>query len=79
MGEDLEVEKNERIQSTRKGSIWLNVSKAEDGQIVATINKTWSEWNQRSFPYSRRGDILDLMDALYEFHEFEKMLKGERG
>ena len=69
----------EKIESIRKGSIWLNVFKTGDGQILVTANKTYrknGEWNRTSFLNPRRGDILDLMDCLSEFHEFEKVVKA---
>ena len=73
----------EKIQSLRKGNIWLNVFKTDDGQLLATINKTYmkrnGEWDQTPFLNARRGDIQDLMDALSEFHEFEKMVEMRRG
>jgi hypothetical protein len=73
----------EKIKSLKKGNIWLNVFKTDDGQLVATINKTYlrrnGEWDQTPFLNSRRGDIRDLMDVLFEFHEFEKMVEGQRG
>lgn len=69
----------EKIESIRKGNIWLNVFKADKGEILVTINKTYrdkdGEWNQTAFLNPRRGDIKDVMDALTEFHEFEKILK----
>jgi hypothetical protein len=73
----------EKIESIRKGSIWLNVFKTDDGQILATVNKSFmnkdGQWNQTPFLNTRRGDIRDLMDALLEFHEFEKLNKVEGG
>ena len=70
-----------KIESIRKGRIWLNVFKTDDGKILTTINKTYKnkngEWNQTPFLNPRRGDILDLMDCLINFHEFEKMVKSE--
>ena len=71
----------EKIESIRKGNIWLNVFKTDDGQILATVNKSFvnkdGQWNQTPFMNTRRGDIRDLMDALLEFHEFEKVIKVE--
>ena len=71
----------EKIQSIKKGNIWLNVFKTDDGQILATVNKSFmnkdGQWNQTPFLNPRRGDIRDLMDALLEFHEFEKVIKVE--
>lgn len=73
----------EKIESIRKGSIWLNVFKANDGELVVTINKTFmnkdGEWNQTPFLNLRRGDVLDVMDCLCELHEFEKIIKVEGG
>jgi hypothetical protein len=70
----------EKIQSIRKGRIWLNVFKTDDSQILMTVNKTYKnkdgQWNQTPFLNPRRGDVHDLMDALQEFHEFEKMIKA---
>ena len=69
-----------KIHSLRKGNIWINVFKTDDGQLIVTINKTYmnsdGEWDQTPFLNPRRGDIHDLMDALMEFHEFEKMIKA---
>jgi len=71
----------EKIQNIRKGSIWLNVFKTDDGKILVTINKTYinkeGEWDQTRFLNPRRGDILDLMDCLTNFHEFEKIVHVE--
>ncbi len=73
----------EKTHSIRKGNIWMNVFKTDDGQFVTTINKTYKktngEWNQTQFLNPRRGDFHDLMDALREFHEFEKMVEGWKG
>ena len=70
----------EKIESIRKGNIWLNVFKTDDGQILATVNKTYrnknGQWDQTPFLNPRRGDTQDLVDALQEFHELEKMAKA---
>ena len=70
----------EKIQSIRKGSIWLNVFKTDESQILTTVNKTYrnkdGQWKRTPFLNPRRGDIHDLMDALAEFHEFEKMIEA---
>ena len=70
----------EKIQRIRKGNIWLNVFKTDDGQILATVNKSFmnkdGQWDQTPFLNPRRGDIHDLMDALLKFHEFEKMIQS---
>ena len=70
----------EKIESIRKGNIWLNVFKTDDGQILATVNKTYrnknGQWDQTPFLNPRRGDIQDLMDTLLAYHEFEKIIKA---
>ena len=70
--------KMEKIQSIRKGNIWLNVFKTDDSQILTTVNKSYKnkdgQWGQTPFLNPSRGDIHNLMDALQEFHEFEKMI-----
>ena len=71
----------EKIESIRKGNIWLNVFKTDDGQILATINKTYrdknGQWEQTAFLNPRRGDIHDLMDAIEEFRQFKKATNPE--
>jgi hypothetical protein len=73
----IEVEKMEKVESIRKGNIWLNVFKTDDGQILATVNKTYrdknGQWGRTPFLNPRRGDIRDLVDAVEEFRQFEKM------
>ena len=73
----------EKIESIRKGRVWLNIFKTEDGQFLVTINKTYmnknGEWNQTPFLNPRRGDIEDLNDCFLEFHEFEKAFKLKKG
>ena len=73
----IEVEKMEKVQSIRKGNIWLNVFRADNGQILATVNKTYrgknGHWERTSFLNPRQGDIRDLVDAVEEFRQFEKM------
>ena len=67
----------EKLESIRKGNIWLNVFKTDDGQILATVNKTYrdknGQWGRTPFLNPRQGDIRDLVDAVEEFHQFEKM------
>ena len=70
----------EKIQSIRKGSIWLNVFKTDDSRILTTVNKSYKnkdgQWEQTPFLNPRRGDIHNLMDAIQEFHEFEKIIEA---
>ncbi len=71
----------EKIESIRKGNIWLNVFKTDDGQILVTVNKTYrgknGKWEQTAFLNPRRGDIRDLMDAIEEFRQLEKAINLE--
>jgi len=76
----IEVEKMEKVESFRKGNIWLNVFKTDNGQILATVNKTYrdknGQWGRTPFLNPRQGDIRDLVDALEAFRQFEKMLNA---
>ena len=71
----------EKIHSARKGSIWLNVFKTDDKQLLITVSKSFlnkdGEWEWTPFLNPGQGDIHDLMDVLLEFHEFEKMLEAQ--
>ena len=71
----------EKIESIRKGNIWLNVFKTDDGHILVTVNKTYrnknGQWEQTAFLNPRRGDIHDLMDAIEEFRQFGKTVNTE--
>ena len=73
----------EKVNSNRKGSIWLNVFRTDDGQILVTVNKSFMnrdcQWSWTPFLNTRRGDLHDLMDLLIEFHESEKSIKVEGG
>ena len=70
----------EKIHSTTRGNIWLNVFKTDDNQILITVSKSFlnkdGQWERTPFLNPSRGDIRDLADALLEFSEFEKMIKG---
>ena len=72
-----------KIHSIRKGRIWLNVIRTDGDNILVTINKTYMRkkglWERTRFLNPRRGDILNLMDCLTEFHELEKMVEAEGG
>jgi hypothetical protein len=72
----------EKIDSFRKGNVWLNVFKTDDGQLLVTINKTYNkngEWQSTSILNERRGDIEDLRDCLFKFHELRKSVNAMRG
>ena len=71
----------EKIHSTRKGNIWLNVFKTDDKQLLITVSKSFlnkdGQWERTPFLNPSQGDIHDLMDVLLEFHGFEKMLEAQ--
>jgi hypothetical protein len=58
----------EKITSIRKGRIWVNVYKNQDGDMAITIQKTFrgrdGGWKQTSFLRPKFGDIKSLMEAL---------------
>lgn len=66
----------EQIEKIRKGSIWLNVFRTDEGELALTIRKSYPTkegWKQTNFFKPEQGDIRNIMDALMAFHEFEKM------
>jgi len=71
----------EKIESIRKGCIWPNSFKTDDGEIFTTINKTYQskdgKWGKTSFLNTKRGDIHDFLDCLKQFHEFKKLIQAE--
>ena len=69
----------ERIKSIRHGNVWINVFKARDGSLVVTFRKTYrnrhGQWEKSPFYNVKRGDVIDLMDCIDDFHQFEDELK----
>ena len=61
----------EKITSIRKGRIWVNVYKDQDGDMAITIQKTFrgrdGGWKPTPFLRPRFGDIESLMEALGQF------------
>lgn len=73
----------EKIDRLRKGNIWVNVFRTDEGEILMTINRTYmdknGEWKVTQFLNPRRGDVDDLRDALVSLHELEKVHCIRRG
>jgi hypothetical protein len=71
----------EKLDSIRKGQIWLNVFRINDGEIAITVNKSYLTtcgWKQTNFFRPQTGDIKKLMEALQEFYKWqESYSKGE--
>ena len=74
----------EKIESIRKGQVWLNVFRTDDGELTVTISKSYPAgngvWKRTAFLRPKRGDVIDVLDAIEEFHEFvERLEKGGGG
>jgi hypothetical protein len=73
--------KMEKLNSIRKGQIWLTVFKTDDGEIAITICKSYPTtrgWKQTNFLRPETGDIKKLLEALHEFNKlYEAYSRGE--
>jgi len=67
----------EKVHSIRKGNIWLNVFKTDDGETLVSLTKTYRDkdgnWNRTPFINPRRGEVKDILACIDEYHEFEKL------
>lgn len=70
----------EKIQSFRKGRIWLNVYRADDGELALTIKKSFPSraggWKKTDFLKPRYNDLMDLVMVLTEFMEADEANKS---
>jgi hypothetical protein len=66
----------EKLETIRKGQIWLTVFKTEDEDLIVTMQRTYRDRDGRlkftPFLNASRGDIRDVNDCLSRFHEFER-------
>ena len=73
----------EKIKSFRKGRIWLNVFKANDGKLALTIRKSFPAqdggWKHTSFLRPHYNDLEDLVQVLTDFVENKDSLQAEQG
>jgi hypothetical protein len=71
----------EKLDSIRKGQIWLTVFRTNDGEIAITLCKSYPTtqgWKQTNFLRPEAGDIKKLLEALQEFHKLQETYnKGE--
>jgi hypothetical protein len=64
----------EKLDSIRKGQIWLTVFRTDDGELVITFCKSYPTtqgWRQTNFLRPEAGDIKNLLEALQEFHKLK--------
>ena len=64
----------EKLDSIRKGQIWLTVFRTDDGEIAITLCKSYPTtqgWIQTNFLRPEAGDIKKLLEALHEFHKLK--------
>ncbi len=65
----------EKLDSIRKGQIWLTVFRTNDGEIAITLCKSYPTtqgWKQTNFLRPEAGDIKKLLEALQEFHKLQE-------
>ena len=70
----------EKLDSIRKGRIWLTVFRADDGELVITFCKSYMTgqgWKQTNFLKPEAGDVKRLLEALQEFHRMQETYKGD--
>ena len=71
----------EKIESIRKGMIWLNVFKMEDGQILMTVTKTNKDkngkWNQTPYLITRRGENRQTLPQICPSLSIPSRERGE--
>jgi hypothetical protein len=64
----------EKLDSIRKGQIWLTVFRTDDGEIAITLCKSYPTtqgWKQTNFLRPEADDIKRLLEALQEFHRMQ--------
>ena len=65
----------EKLDSIRKGQIWLTVFRTDDGEIAITFCKSYlttQGWKQTNFLRPEAGDIKKLLEALQEFNKLQE-------
>jgi hypothetical protein len=70
----------EKLDSIRKGQIWLTVFRTDDGELVITFCKSYPTtkgWKQTNFLRPDAGDVKRLLEALQEFHKMQETYKGD--
>jgi hypothetical protein len=71
----------EKIESFRKGRMWLNVFRADSGELALTIKKSYpagdGKWKYTDLINPGRGDIEDLEYLLERFKAFKQEIEVE--
>lgn len=65
----------EKLDSIRKGQIWLTVFRTDDGEIAITFCKSYPTtqgWKKTNFLRPEAGDIKKLLEALQEFNKLQE-------
>ena len=65
----------EKLDSIRKGQIWLTVFRTDDGETAITICKSYlttQGWKTTNFLRPESGDIKKLYEALHEFEQLQQ-------
>ena len=65
----------QKIESIRRGRIWLNIYKDRNGELALTIEKSYPAkeggWKRTPFLIPKYNDLMNLIEALSEFMEFQ--------
>lgn len=71
----------EKINSFRKGSVWVNVFETQNSELAVTINRSFKDkdgkWRYTPFFRSQNGDLMDLVDALCQFMDYRDERKAQ--
>ena len=68
----------EKIESIRKGQIWITVFRTDDGEVAITICKSYPTtqgWKTTNFLRPEDGDINKLYKALREFSKLQAEIR----
>ena len=69
----------EKLDSIRKGQIWLTVFRTDDGEIVITFCKSYptaNGWKITDFVRPEAGDKKRILKALQEYYSKARGIQG---
>jgi len=69
----------EKLESVRKGKIWMNIFETDDKKLIFNFNKTYykkSEWHKAEF--FTQEETVHISMLIEIFHEFEKIYNNNQ-